>query len=142
MDDLVVFLRARLAEDEQVARGVSTGPNVPEKWTAAKYREGVRPWRIDGQCSLVVEAVCGPDAAHIARHDPARVLAEVEAKRRVIDRYEAGVALLKAWTAADELLSALTVQNAENTGLEWALRLLALPFRNHPDYKPEWAPFA
>lgn len=125
MDDLVVFLRARLAEDEQVARGVSTGPNVPEKWTAVQYREGVRPWRIDGQCSLVVEAVCGPDAAHIARHDPARVLAEVEWKSALVD------------------LCANVMSGREVTGFApgnaWTIMTrMANSYRDHPDWKPYW----
>ena len=124
MDDLADFLQARLDEDEWVALAVGTGPNSPEKWTASQYREGVRPWRIDGQCSLVVEAVCGPDAAHVVRHDPARVLREVEAKRRIVDRY--------AWLR----------EHGDTGGAAWVLPLLAAPYAAHPDYRPEWAPRA
>lgn len=128
MSDLVEFLRARFAEDERVALAVSTGPNVPEKWTASQYREGVRPWRIDGQCSLVVEAVCGPDATHMVRHDPARILAEVKAKREVV-RLAA-----RAHDYQETFMSGFAA------AMEEALRLFALPYADHPDYEPDWAP--
>ena|ERR1043165_3191381 len=53
-------------------------------------------------------------AAHIAVHDPVRVLSEVAAKLRIIEAFEAG-------------------------GVpEYVLRVLAWPYRGHPDYDPSW----
>ena len=56
-----------------------------------------------------------------------RILAECEAKRRIVT--EAG-------DYSPEL--------AEGDNGEWAfgtvLRMLALPYANHPDYQPEWRP--
>ena len=68
----------------------------------------------------------GPWGEHFARHDPARVLAECEAKRRIV---------------AD----CRHIQEATSWGLlerhaEWTVRVLALPHADHPDYRDEWRP--
>lgn len=123
MSDLVEFLRARLDEDERVAREATDGP-----------------WSLDNE--LHVEAIYAPDrstvvvgggrwgdeapvfetdedAVHIVRHDPARVLREVEAKRRTLVRCE------------EEMLSGIDrlVHFAQQT-----MREMALPYADHPDY--------
>lgn len=135
MDDLVAFLRARLDEDEAVALAVSNGPHSPETWTAKSYKEGARNWRVDGQVSVVVDGAFGPDAAHIARHDPARILAEIEGKRQIIREWEDA----KATAEADRTdVSARVAMLAFGI----ALRAVAAPCTAHPDYKPEWTPSA
>jgi hypothetical protein len=53
-----------------------------------------------------------------------RVLAEVEAKRRIIERWE------HATRDPDDF--------EEQWGLEWAMRALAHPYADHPDLDPEW----
>ncbi|MBX6358139.1 MAG: hypothetical protein IRZ05_20110 [Micromonosporaceae bacterium] len=67
-----------------------------------------------------VETVCG---MHIARHDPARVLADVDAKRRIIE-------------------AALGEQDHGDFGWAWTqvLALLALPYADRPGYQDEWRP--
>lgn len=77
-----------------------------------------------------------PRFEHAARHDPARVLADVEAKRRIIELHEPGV---HEYVDDGEVCMACGY-NARypcNT-----LRLLTLPFREHSAYRPEWAPDA
>jgi hypothetical protein len=142
VSDLIEFLRARLDEDERVALEVSTGPNVPEKWTASQYREGVRPWRIDGQCSLVVEAVCGPDAAHIVRHQPARVAVEVEAKRGVIrEAFRHASKVDSEWGCCHTAEAIEQGECEDHPPNELAiLRFLAAPYAAHSDYRQEWRP--
>lgn len=119
-DNLIDFLRARLAEDEQVACAT-----------------GGRWWQPPAQPTEVLDSGGGgfntflrSRAAHIARHDPGRALAEVDAKRRIIDRYERQVA--KA------------AENAMEEDRAWILgeitALLALPHASHPDYNNEWRP--
>jgi len=88
-DDLTEFLLARIAEDEAVARAATRGPwlydgggiYAPEERTATRalFREDVV---YDDDCGIGVAA---HNAAHIARHDPARVLAECKAKRRIME---------------------------------------------------------
>lgn len=109
MDDLIAFLRARLDEDEATAaRAVRVVGDVPggADW---RFGDGATDeagtyWHIkttppNGDTIGIVELVgCGVGggggvheseiARHIARHDPARVLAEVDAKRRIVDAYE------------------------------------------------------
>ncbi|MGZ4524215.1 MAG: DUF6221 family protein, partial [Mycobacteriaceae bacterium] len=65
---------------------------------------------------------------HIARHDPARVLAECEAKRRIVERYRV------CEPNYDE------GNRLETRVLDWTMRLLALPYADHPDYDPAWRP--
>jgi hypothetical protein len=57
--NLSEFLTARLDEDEQIARAING-----DKWGWPGARSGF--------------------AAHVARHDPARVLREVAAKRAIL----------------------------------------------------------
>lgn len=121
--DLVKFLRDRLDEDELVALGC-----IPVSEQAA-LRKGIplNRWKADG--SLITEGVVAQVgqtspgvAAHITRHDPARTLAEVDAKRRIIDECESAYHH-DSWgmsSMADAILG-----------------LLALPHREHPDYKQE-----
>ena len=86
-EQLVSAVRARLDETERVALAVSTGPHKPERWTAARYKDDLRGWRIDGQFSCVVDSAFGPDAEHIALHDPAAVLRRVAADRETLDEH-------------------------------------------------------
>jgi len=68
--------------------------------------------------------------AHIALHDPARVLAECEAKRRIVD-----FALMEATGTATRQLDAGELP--ERT--EWvAVAALAEVYADHPDYREEW----
>lgn len=67
-----------------------------------------------------------PRFKHAARHDPARVLLEVEAKRLRLDEIDRAI---KAGHDSYDLASIL-------------LPLEALPYATHPDYRPEWAPDA
>ena len=126
--DLVQFLRARLDEDLEVAR-LTLGPNVMARvrhghpvprWVPSPEGDaGI--WDSDG--TPRVKFVWAQERDHIVRHDPARVLREVEAKRRIIGRIDSHATVM-GW---DEVHGDL-------------LRALALPYNDHPDYRPEWRP--
>jgi hypothetical protein len=75
-------------------------------------------------------------AGHIARHDPARVLREVEARRRLIDQYEAMRAGAEA-AAGTILAGAAKVRLG---ACEMAVKIMALPFSDRPGYRSEWQP--
>lgn len=141
MDDLVQFLRARLDEDEQIAtRAVSPVSDCPPspKWNA--LLESVRRgWEIfTDQRRLVVASVGESDARHIARHDPARVLAEVDAKRQILD-------LHAPEDTADPFDGCRTCSWRDYMDVlhvRWpcpTLRLMLIPYADHPDYRAEWA---
>ena len=72
--------------DERILMAVSNGPSCPEKWTAVErsYSE-IRRWHVDGQPSNVASGMFAGDAAHIARHDPHRILADVAARRTLLN---------------------------------------------------------
>lgn len=116
MSDLVAFLRARLDDEARLATaashaglGIDIGP--------------------DGHA-----VSSHPDAQdHIATWYPRRVLAEVDAKRRIVDK------LAAMCQAADEL----DRNDPMGAGYDEApdlLRLLGLPYADHPDYDPSWKP--
>ena len=133
--ELVDFLRERLNEEAGLAGAATPGPwwynpgkqwldpDAFEKYDLAKGEEFVGyggPHPFTGAV-----AATGPadhpqsmaDAAHIARHDPARVLA--------------GAAALRALLAFVEL--------PEGSYYEWQLLVpFARVWRDHPDFDPAW----
>lgn len=98
---LVQLLRARLDEAERLARAATEGPwrCDPNKY----WREPGGAWREEavfagppGERAVCVAGtgdVDDPqsmaDAEHIAHHDPSAVLADIAAKRAILDLYEA-----------------------------------------------------
>ncbi|TDC53890.1 hypothetical protein E1281_17050 [Actinomadura sp. KC345] len=128
--DLVEFLRARLARDEQIARACS---GVPWK-TAPSGTINTEPRDPgDGAEAFVAKAENEAYAEHIARHGPARTLAEVAAKRRIIDDYEKQTWILGQGRPDPRL-------EAAQAARENVLRCLALPYAAHPAYRDEWSP--
>jgi hypothetical protein len=115
--DLVAFLRARLDEDQRTAEGL----NMATRMLGAEpdfYGAG------------------GPAAAAYWRHfDPARVLAEVDAKRRILEQHHRSGQTCPRCSLGTE--DGQVVFERDPCG---TLRLLALPYAGHPDYRAEWAP--
>jgi len=126
MSTLTEFLLARIAEDEQAANEATDGPwrYDPTKVNAIDRGEAVFAGETGANATTI--ASTGPpydmqsmfDAVHIARHDPARVLAECEAKRAIVFLSEHG--------CGDDYQR---VQQA-----------LALPYADRPGYRLEWKP--
>ena len=145
MSDLTEFLLARIAEDEAVARAATPGP---WRWDGAFEGEPgyATEWGHDGPDLVTVAiskragieapadvvlmswghdadglSVTRKDGDHIARHNPARVLAECKAKRRIV-------------------LGSPPMHLHDGPSESWVLRELALPYADHPDYREEWRP--
>lgn len=131
MDDLVAFLRARLDEDEAAARAASAGPWVQQ----VGYISGGP----DGRVHVAQQAQAW-NADHIARHDPARVLAEIDAKRRIVDLH--APARPRALPHREPGCLTCTTAQVWDTAAGEAtcetLRLLALPYAGHPGYRETW----
>jgi hypothetical protein len=144
------FLLARFAEDEAVARAaqVPVDPRWPdEPWLCA--------WTNDA------DGIARTGWDHLQRFSPARVLADCEAKRRIVAEH--------GWEYADPYESWKDdgyrakwgddrdkrhctrcggTQSHPNLGITAAsvswpcltLRALAPPYADHPDYRQEWKP--
>lgn len=130
MSGLVEFLLEQIAEDQAVAEAaVMEG----HEWGGARWMvpEGTmtdqvcidngRRW---GGATVVYDegSPSAEQAAHIARHDPARVLAECEAKRAQIDHL---------------------VRSMESDYAPWneqQLRIMAVVYADRPGYREEWRP--
>jgi hypothetical protein len=129
--DLTEFLAARLDEDEAAAKACQS----PSPWSPGTGLPGDSWIVTDDTGEPVVYDEGTPtveEARHIARHDPARVLREVEAKRKILDRW--------AKSAADPRDIRL-VAHADlegNLALLWVVRQLAAVYSDHPDYDPAW----
>lgn len=150
--NLAEFLRARLDEDEQVARRASEYAEAewlldedtetvlwwpPEPHIAEKEREKGLPVVSDQWRGQTIESGGSRIAPHIARHDPARVLAEVDAKRKLVTAYESAVT---AYGAAERGTTVSDLMTGSVNSLRFTLQLLALPYADHPGYKEEWRP--
>lgn len=130
-DDLVDFLRARYDEEAELAQAADGDQiEATDSLWGTKYLT-LRGDHDDRHTTELPAAL----ANHIARHDPARVLAEVEAKREMLR--EADSFCAEYYADMDDDSSAY--QRAA-CWRETNARLLALPYANHPDYRDEWRP--
>ena len=131
MDDLVEWLRAQLDEDERIARA-ACWDDQSDVWSArppqASYeRYTVVDYLGDGVVVVTPEnADADGVGQHVAEHDPARVLREIDAKRQLVRQ------LAEADTEAGYITGTFTAWDA--------LRLLALPYADRPGYREQWRP--
>jgi hypothetical protein len=178
MDELVAFLRARLDTDGRRALAAPKGPWEPALVTRGS---GFDEWAIYGELGTTSRwsnakgadeqlpqrrMIAGPGyegggvqgeaaARHIARHNPTRVLAEVEAKRQLLADAlaEKHTVVEDCWytcpAATEERDGGETCNDADsgkpcNCGrdarVEQRLRLLAMSYADHPDHREEWRP--
>lgn len=155
MDDLIAFLRARLDECESAARAAFSGQADPENGWGESRTHGYAGVTITPHVGHIHEDV---QAAHVVKWNPARVLADVAAKRQITEAYErtaveereknrAFMTALKRGDGGIETLRQIPLLQADHRdadgrkrGLALPVRLLALPYVDHPDYREEWRP--
>jgi hypothetical protein len=127
-DDLVAFLRARIDDDDVAARRVKGAWREVPGTGVILASDG----HLAEPCA---EAHWAGVGAHIVRWDPNRVLAETDAKRRVLAMHDemAQDATAEDFLVRDPAQMVLRI-------LAPVLRLLALPYAGHPDYREEWRP--
>lgn len=124
VDDLITWLRAALDDDERVAHavfGVNVRADLINGKPAPRWEfppESSSIYSSDG--ILRVRHTWKREAEHIIRWDPARVLAEVEAKRRLVD-----------------FLGRIPEMSYDVA--EWGLMLLAQPYAGRDGWREEWA---
>lgn len=134
MDDLIAFVTARLDEDEATAR---EAVGLTECWIAEEPAIGVV--LVDGE-PLIEGHITGL-TAHIARHDPARVLREVAAKRGILAEHQHEKV---EYPAGGHPFGCGLCEYDREYGMNgdgWCktVRLVAAAWSDHPDYRQEWA---
>lgn len=154
MDELIAFLRARLGEDEAAARAcIDSSGNLTwfDSLVQASGDHTIRTSPGNRTVARIRLADSGaydgrtldPDAcaAHIARHDPARVLREVAAKQKRL------ALMIEAHAEMDKLLAddhAGDVERAMAVGraraATVAAKIDAEIWSDHPDYRAGWKP--
>lgn len=129
---LAEFLLARIAEDYEVAWGAAPSP----------WREGPgnppigRRWVLDRFGDTTAICHYGGTYGHVLRFDPSRILADCEARRRIVELADPD-ALYRDGEAVDPLdLEEWT--NGARWALDLTLRVLAQPYDDHPDFDPAW----
>jgi Family of unknown function (DUF6221) len=128
MGDLVAFLTARLAEDEATARVL-----FAEQWEVNEHADGdftvcfrPEPLLIDPRADMWLKDV----AVLVARHDPARVLREVAAKRLILAEIVPLIDGMDAQIHSEWGFGPMT--DYESDAL---LRIMAAVYSDHPDYE-------
>lgn len=152
---LVEFLTARLDEDERAAHAAAPGPwtygdiesvaggtlydqtvaIASVQWDNARPDPRIQRFRPEAQADATGE--------HIARHDPARVLAEVAAKRAIVELHGLHPNCHADIDGPDYLICAICHDYRRHDAARWpcaTLRALALPHADHPEYREEWKP--
>jgi hypothetical protein len=126
---LAAFLRARCDEDEAAARAANTD-EARRPWSDPAIEPVPEP-----EWGALIQGYLGGEVGdHCARWDPARVIAEVAAKRAILDRYDLALQTLRAtppgWTEGSCA--------AYRTAMRLTVRCLAQPYRERPDFDPAW----
>ncbi|MFE6126710.1 DUF6221 family protein [Streptomyces sp. NPDC056437] len=134
MDALVQFVRDRLDDDEAFMQA------------AIRLRESgavtSSPQAAEGAFALMDVVLNDPDTAHAitvftrtgtrAPGEAERVLEEVAAKRQLLAKYEE--------VADNDVDQPYEYAYGYANALGDAVRLMALPYAEHPDYKEDWRP--
>lgn len=122
MDELRAFLTARLDEDEQTARDAhaydieaETEDYGPTTYQVASWAKAEPPVR-----------------GFVDRFTPARVLADLAAKRRILNDLVPDIHGMDGMIEGE--------WGHHSPAAERLLELLALPYAGHPDYREEWRP--
>lgn len=128
---IVEFLLERIAEDEAVARDAAAVSSMRwiENDSLLMFRDPGNPEYAEA-LAIVENYRFNAAWAHVARQDPARVLAECEAKRRIVDYREQAVQ-----ASAN---TSLPIFEAQVSAYDAALRALAGAHADHPDFDPAW----
>ena len=117
LDDLTAFLRVRYDDDEKLTKAAAEAQTATGR--GAEWNPGI-------PMDMISE--------HIAHHDPARVLREVAAKRRIL--YDHAPQAKGYRTACSRC------HYGNSLGANWpclTMASLAAVWPDHPDYKQEWA---
>jgi hypothetical protein len=146
------FVLARIAEDEALARGAGGGSweqgGRPHERSVVRPADGFDWVGIAGdlpifsaQVSNTSRALFEGRAAHIARHDPDRVLAQCAAMRKIVELHS--VTIEREWENPwDGPARQVEERTCDICG--WVpdacdtVRAIASIWSDHPDFREEW----
>jgi hypothetical protein len=135
--DVVLFVLDRLDEDEQVARAATPGP-----WErmGRVVHDSSPPTEWLGMRHIAASGDYNTTAEHLVRHDPARVLLEVKAKRAMIGERGAGVCDCDDTDSPPTWWKDRSVALVHHTDCvaQTVAACLAQVWSDHPDYRSEW----
>lgn len=131
------FIEERLAEDERLAKEASesSGPN----WRHALSEDYPGQYSSEIECDhdSFAQVYSEQAAAHIAHHDPARVLRQVEHARKVLARHrkqaDDGVVMI-----GGDICAGCGVSNGPRAWPCAEVRDLAATWSDHRHYRQEW----
>jgi hypothetical protein len=151
MNDLIAWLHAQLDEDERIAHEATPGSWIDQGQNPdGQNFVGNDRLLIDVEShddhDIDLTRQCA-DAAHVARHNPERVLAEVAAKRAVLDCW-------RNWRVQYEVMADMRARSlsptkpaptdSENRAMDYsdalwmAVERLAASYADQPGYRDEW----
>ncbi|MFD4257744.1 DUF6221 family protein [Streptomyces sp. NPDC058534] len=138
MDDLVQWLHAQINEDERIAReaGGAAWEELPVSGWVHTSALPDTEWQPPGYDHHVASAPLPVDRAHIVAHDPARVLREIDTKRKTVALCEPP---LLDVTGPGDAEKSFVPGEGPPWGLD-VLKLLALPYADRPGYQESWRP--
>lgn len=136
---LAEFLLARIDQDEAVALD-----NDEREWFMEKHDEadrlGTDMYFLCGRSARaergwfkLATAFDPETGAHVARHDPARVLADCAAKRRIVEFCDSR-AMVKVAMLGQLPEDYESILSGYGLILSW----LTQPYADHPDYDEAW----
>lgn len=154
MTDIVEFINARLDEDEQIANGAewpSWGVESRQGKLVIDTGAGSMGWKFGGPSAvfhcddpedgcLDYQRTAEQEAAHIIRHDPARVIREVAAKRAILAEHEPD----SADSRGRHPCRGCGVDNSGGWSVDDinecpTLCAVAIAYSDHPNYDPMWS---
>lgn len=147
VNDLIAWLRTQLDTDERRALAANVKQDDPDWWvspviaTAGEHftvrsrrdnRPIARVQRLDGDEDDPAGILDGEAVAeHIASHDPARVIRQVQAHRALLDDYDRAIARRREHP--DDVASAADLLSMVRT-----VKRLSSIYSDRDGYNPEW----
>lgn len=148
------FLLARIAEDEELARDAAGWDREGRERSPGRWaRTGIASIEGSDRQSIIYSdagQVDGTVADYVAHMDPARVLAECEAKRRIVERHAEDMSnplYRSQWEVfgdrevlveTDDPIPGPCATCHRDTFPCPTLRDLASVYADHPDFREKW----
>ncbi|MFJ8538141.1 DUF6221 family protein [Streptomyces sp. NPDC093591] len=133
MEDLAQWLRAQLDEDERIARAVE---DRSAPWDGQWMADGDSAVRTVNGHVLFYRHDSGPLKPgltdHVAEWDPARVLRDIAAKRRIVQHLAEAIEASENYKGPDYYEGV--------AACELTLKLLASVYADSPGYQESWRP--